>query len=153
MPDNTPEERDHGFAEQDFQEIPEETDEDGEQYHHFFHKTGGRLIATPEASVGENGVQRGLQRLKATFIGTPLFSKDEIHERLTKVKALAVFGSDAISSCAYATEASLGNFNGRRKWRSAYLILYRSRRRGLAFNGGIFLPPDGVCLPPRRRVL
>jgi amino acid transporter len=107
MPDNTPEERDHGFAEQDFQEIPEETDEDGEQYHHFFHKTGGRLIATPEASVGENGVQRGLQRLKATFIGTPLFSKDEIHERLTKVKALAVFGSDAISSCAYATEASL----------------------------------------------
>jgi amino acid transporter len=46
-------------------------------------------------------------RLKAAFIGTPLFSKDEIHERLTKVKALAVFGSDAISSCAYATEASL----------------------------------------------
>jgi len=45
--------------------------------------------------------------LKAAFIGTPLFSKDEIHERLTKVKALAVFGSDAISSCAYATEASL----------------------------------------------
>ena len=26
---------------------------------------------------------------------------------MTKVKALAVFGSDAISSCAYATEASL----------------------------------------------
>ena len=107
MTDNTPEERDHGFAEQNLQEIPEETDEDGEQYHHYFHKTGGRLIATPEASAGENGVRRGLQRLKATFIGTPLFSKDEIHERLTKVKALAVFGSDAISSCAYATEASL----------------------------------------------
>jgi len=107
MPDNTQEERDHGFAEQDFQEIPEETDEDGEQYRHFFQKTGGHLVATPEASEGASGIQRGIQRLKATFIGTPLFSKDEIHERLSKVKALAVFGSDAISSCAYATEASL----------------------------------------------
>ena len=107
MTDDMPDENNHGFAEQDLQEIPEETDEDGEQYHHFFHKTGGRLVATPEASEGENGIQRGLQRLKAAFIGTPLFSKDEIHERLTKIKALAVFGSDAISSCAYATEASL----------------------------------------------
>ena len=98
----------HGFAEQDLQPVtPEETDEDGEQYHHFFQKTEGHLVATPEASAGANGVQRGLMRLKAAFIGTPLFSKDEIHERLTKVKALAVFGSDAISSCAYATEASL----------------------------------------------
>jgi amino acid transporter len=107
MTDNPINESNHGFAEQDFLEGPEETDEDGEQYRHLFHKTEGHIVATPEASVGENAIQRGLQRLKATFIGTPLFSKDEIHERLTKVKALAVFGSDAISSCAYATEASL----------------------------------------------
>jgi hypothetical protein len=36
MTDDMPDENNHGFAEQDFQEIPEETDEDGEQYHHFF---------------------------------------------------------------------------------------------------------------------
>jgi amino acid transporter len=45
--------------------------------------------------------------VKAFLIGRPLFSTQEIHERLSKVKALAVFGSDAISSSAYATEAAL----------------------------------------------
>lgn len=76
-------------------------------YRHFFYENGGHLVATPEASAGENKIQRGIQKIKATIIGKPLFSKDEIHERLTKIKALAVFGSDAISSCTYATEASL----------------------------------------------
>ena len=107
MTDNPINDDVHGFAEQDLPEVSQDTDEDGEQYNHFFHGTKEHLVATPEASAGGNGIQRGLQRLKATFIGTPLFSKDEVHERLTKVKALAVFGSDAISSCAYATEASL----------------------------------------------
>jgi amino acid transporter len=99
----------HGFAEQEFKGNPEQSDQDTstEQYRHFFYEEGGHLVATPEASAGENGIQRGVQRLKAALIGKPLFSKDEIHERLTKIKALAVFGSDAISSCAYATEASL----------------------------------------------
>jgi amino acid transporter len=76
-------------------------------YRHFFYEDGGHLVATAEASAGENKLQRGIQKIKATVIGKPIFSKDEIHERLTKFKALAVFGSDAISSCAYATEASL----------------------------------------------
>ncbi len=76
-------------------------------YRHLFRGGSGHLVATPESNTAESKLQRGIQNLKAAFIGTPLFSKDEIHERLTKVKALAVFGSDAISSCAYATEASL----------------------------------------------
>jgi amino acid transporter len=99
----------HGFSEQEFKVTPEqpERDNSGDLYRHFFYEEGGHLIATPEASAGENGIQRGLQKIKATVIGKPIFSKDEIHERLTKFKALAVFGSDAISSCAYATEASL----------------------------------------------
>ena len=103
------EDKNHGFSEQDFKGTPEQTDEDdsGDLYRHFFYEDGGHLVATPEASAGENGIQRGLQKIKATVIGKPIFSKDEIHERLTKFKALAVFGSDAISSCAYATEASL----------------------------------------------
>ncbi|MCC7164814.1 MAG: APC family permease [Anaerolineae bacterium] len=37
------------------------------------------------------------------MIGRPIESAHEVHERLTKVKALAVFSSDAISSVAYAT--------------------------------------------------
>jgi amino acid transporter len=99
----------HGFSEQEFKGNPEQPDQDNstEQYSHFFYEEGGHLVATAEASAGENGIQRGLQKIKATVIGKPIFSKDEIHERLTKFKALAVFGSDAISSCAYATEASL----------------------------------------------
>ncbi len=47
---------------------------------------------------------RALRRLRRTLIGAPIRSEDEGHERLSKVKALAVFGSDNISSSAYATE-------------------------------------------------
>ena len=101
--------KNHGFSEQEFKGTPEQPEQDnsGDLYRHFFYEEGGHLIATPEASAGENKLQRGIQKIKATVIGKPIFSKDEIHERLTKFKALAVFGSDAISSCAYATEASL----------------------------------------------
>ncbi|MCW5849325.1 MAG: APC family permease [Anaerolineae bacterium] len=38
------------------------------------------------------------------LLGRPLPTSAAIHERLTKVKALAVFSSDALSSTAYATE-------------------------------------------------
>ena len=101
-------EQNHGFSEQDFKGDPEQIDQpDTALFRHFFYEDGGHLVATPEASAGENKIQRGMQKLKATVIGKPIFSKNEIHERLNKIKALAVFGSDAISSCAYATEASL----------------------------------------------
>ena len=43
-------------------------------------------------------------RLKAVLVGKPLPTEQEIVQRLDKVRALAVFGSDPISSCAYATE-------------------------------------------------
>ncbi|HEU5439062.1 MAG TPA: APC family permease [Ktedonobacterales bacterium] len=48
------------------------------------------------------------ERVKRLLIGQRLPTTAAIHERLTKVKALAVLSSDAISSVAYATEASLG---------------------------------------------
>src|SRR5438874_10902730 len=41
------------------------------------------------------------------LIGSPIASSRAMHERLTKVKALAVFSSDALSSVAYATEEIL----------------------------------------------
>ncbi|MEJ2485118.1 MAG: APC family permease [Anaerolineales bacterium] len=46
-----------------------------------------------------------IDNLKKFLIGDPFPTSHEIHERLDKVRALAVFASDPISSNAYATEA------------------------------------------------
>lgn len=46
-----------------------------------------------------------LPDIKRTLIGEPFPTSREIHERLDKIRALAVFASDPISSNAYATEA------------------------------------------------
>jgi amino acid transporter len=55
----------------------------------------------PEATAG---LSRAWRRLKRALIGRPIPTAHEVHERLTKVKGLAVFASDNISSSAYATE-------------------------------------------------
>ena len=44
------------------------------------------------------------RRLKLVLVGTPLSTAQSAHERLTKIKALAVLSSDALSSVAYATQ-------------------------------------------------
>ena len=49
-----------------------------------------------------------LPEIKRTLIGEPFPTSREIHERLDKMRALAVFASDPISSNAYATEAIMG---------------------------------------------
>jgi amino acid transporter len=73
-----------------------------------FRRVGpGYFVATPESDIPQGRIQRGYRRLKRVLIGRPLFTSEEVHQRLGKVKALAIFGSDAISSSAYATEASL----------------------------------------------
>jgi amino acid transporter len=45
--------------------------------------------------------------LRRLLLGDPLASSQLIHEKIPKVKALAVFSSDALSSVAYATEEIL----------------------------------------------
>lgn len=66
-----------------------------------FQRVGpGHLAVTPRAEEPTTG----LGRLQRMLIGAPIETAREMHERLTKVKALAVFGSDNISSTAYATE-------------------------------------------------
>lgn len=67
----------------------------------------GYLIAGEEASGGRGPVQRGFGRIKRILIGQPLTTSSGIHERLTKLKALAVLSSDALSSVAYASEEIL----------------------------------------------
>lgn len=46
--------------------------------------------------------------IKRVMIGAPFPSSAEMHERLDKLRALAVFASDPISSNAYATESIMG---------------------------------------------
>lgn len=48
-----------------------------------------------------------LALLKRKLLGSPLRTAEEVHERLSKVSALAIFSSDALSSVAYATEEIL----------------------------------------------
>lgn len=45
--------------------------------------------------------------IRRMLIGAPLATDQAVHQRLSKVKALAVFSSDALSSSSYATEAIL----------------------------------------------
>lgn len=46
-----------------------------------------------------------IPEIKRTLIGKPFPTSQEVHERLDKIRGLAVFASDPISSNAYATEA------------------------------------------------
>jgi len=64
---------------------------------------GGHLEATLdiERPTGRFG------KLRRLLIGQPIHSELEVHERLTKKKALAVFSSDALSSVAYAPQETL----------------------------------------------
>src|SRR5713226_9948286 len=48
-----------------------------------------------------------LPRLKRLLVGSPLRTTELYDQRLSKVAALAVFSSDALSSSAYATEEIL----------------------------------------------
>src|SRR5687768_7394888 len=64
----------------------------------------GELIATERTVLDRPGWTRVLRGIRTFLIGRPISSEREEHERLTKVKALAVFSSDNISSSAYATE-------------------------------------------------
>jgi amino acid transporter len=73
-----------------------------------FERAGpGHLVATPEASEPSGPIRRGYMKVKRILIGQPLTTASAAHERLTKVKALAVLSSDALSSVAYATEEIL----------------------------------------------
>ncbi len=73
-----------------------------------FRRVGpGRFIATEESDVPASPFERGYRAFKRVLIGHRLVSAEEVHQRLNKIKALAVFGSDPISSCAYATEEAM----------------------------------------------
>src|SRR5919198_3482410 len=75
--------------------------------HKAFRKRGaGRYEIRAEAT-RPTGLSGLYTRIKRLVIGEPLATAAAGHERLTKVKALAVLSSDALSSVAYATEEIL----------------------------------------------
>jgi len=73
----------------------------------FRYSPEGALIAKESASAPRTKAGRALARVRAVLFGRPLSIHDDIAERLSKTKALAIFSSDAISSSAYATEEIL----------------------------------------------
>jgi amino acid transporter len=66
-----------------------------------------QLIAKEAASRPRTRAGQVLARVRAILFGRPLANAEELDERLSKKKALAIFSSDAISSSAYATEEIL----------------------------------------------
>jgi amino acid transporter len=67
----------------------------------------GVLEATEEAHAPRGRLAHLSTNVRRVLLGQPLATAAQAHERLTKVKALAVFSSDVLSSVAYATEQIL----------------------------------------------
>jgi amino acid transporter len=74
---------------------------------YFRHAGPGTVTARPAAIEPRRPIDRFAARARRAVFGRPLSSDEEAAERLSKVKALAVFSSDNLSSVAYATEAIL----------------------------------------------
>jgi amino acid transporter len=74
---------------------------------YFRYEGPGVMVARAKASEPTTAFGKALAQLRRVLIGRPLASEEEIGERLSKKKALAIFSSDAISSSAYATEEIL----------------------------------------------
>ncbi|HEV7127543.1 MAG TPA: APC family permease [Ktedonobacterales bacterium] len=67
----------------------------------------GHLVATERAEPARGALATLTHGIKRVLVGTPISTAAQELERLTKIKAMAVLSSDAISSVAYATEASM----------------------------------------------
>ena len=65
------------------------------------------LQATEAAIRPRTALEAVWRQFKRLLVGVPLATAQLAHERLSKVKALAVFSSDLLSSSAYATEEIL----------------------------------------------
>ncbi len=65
------------------------------------------LRATARATAPRSGSEAFWRRIRKVAVGSPIASEEAEDQRLSKVKALAVFSSDALSSSAYATDEIL----------------------------------------------
>jgi len=67
----------------------------------------GEFEATRAASRPQTGMGRFMASVRRVVIGEAIASSQASHQRLSKLIALAIFSSDALSSAAYATEEIL----------------------------------------------
>jgi len=67
-------------------------------------KAPGILEATRRATEPRTRLGHVTRAVRRVVLGAPLATRQIVHERLTKIKALAVLSSDALSSVAYATD-------------------------------------------------
>jgi amino acid transporter len=74
---------------------------------YFRYAAEGQLVAKESASAPRTPAGRAFAKVRSVLFGRPLSIHEEITERLSKKKALAIFSSDPISSSAYATEEIL----------------------------------------------
>jgi amino acid transporter len=74
---------------------------------YFRYTPEGTLVAKESASMPRTPAGRAFARIRGVLFGRPLSIHEEITQRLSKTKALAIFSSDPISSSAYATEEIL----------------------------------------------
>jgi amino acid transporter len=74
------------------------------QSRYFRYAAPGVMKARPEASAPSEPRERLIAAARRLVFGRPLASDEELEERLPKVKALATFSSDNLSSVAYASE-------------------------------------------------
>ena len=73
----------------------------------FRYAAPGQFVAREAASRPRTATGRAMERIRHALFGRRLSIHEDIDERLSKKKALAIFSSDAISSSAYATEEIL----------------------------------------------
>jgi amino acid transporter len=71
---------------------------------YFRYASPGVIKARPEASAPTRPRERFVAGARRMLFGRPLATDEELEERLPKVKALATFSSDNLSSVAYASE-------------------------------------------------
>lgn len=73
--------------------------------HHGFKRIhAGYVVPQPGIDEPQSSGGRLMRKAKHFLLGRPISTALESQERLTKLKALAVYSSDALSSVAYATE-------------------------------------------------
>lgn len=70
----------------------------------FRRRAPGHLVATERVLEPKGVIGRATELLRRALIGKRIRSEAEVHERTDKIKGLAIFASDNMSSSAYATE-------------------------------------------------
>ena len=77
------------------------------RHRYFWGSANGSLLPRPAATEPHNGWEWIWHQTKHLLLGTPIPTSRESQERLSKIKALAILSSDALSSVAYGGEAAM----------------------------------------------